>query len=131
MNNQISKVLTLLPKNINPLEALEGIKRIHEMQLEIKQLDNQSKDLEIKEKVLMEELQQKYKLLHKLFDKVFSERTSVINKNFEIIDEGLKRNDKDIILSGLTNLSNVISASPFSNIAELTELIKTGKTIEL
>ncbi|UTC82763.1 hypothetical protein [Treponema denticola] len=91
---------------------------------EIKRLDNAKE-------VLLAEIEKKYDLYYRIFATVFSERRQVIDKCFEIIDKGIKENDREYISVGLSNLSNLVASSPFSNIGELTKLIESGAQIDL
>lgn len=91
---------------------------------EIKRLDNAKE-------VLLAEIEKKYDLYYRIFATVFLERRQVIDKCFEIIDKGIKENDREYISVGLSNLSNLVASSPFSNIGELTKLIESGAQIDL
>ena len=89
------------------------------------------RNLEIKEKVLLTEIEKKYDLYNKVFKAIFDERRDAITKSFDIIDRGLSNDDKDLISMGLTNLSTVVAASPFSNLKGLSDVIESGGKIEI
>jgi hypothetical protein len=81
--------------------------------------------------IMITEITRKYDFYEKLFASIFMERKSAIDKYFEIIDKGIKENNNELVLAGLSNLSNVVASSPFANISELKNLIETNKMIEM
>lgn len=131
MKDQLSKFVNKLPNNVNPADALAAIKQIMELKAVIAKSDKEIKELEVIEKISLHEIDRKYDFYHEIFSKIFSERKEAIDKFFHVIDEGIKKSDKDLIASGLNNLANVVSSSPFSNLSELNSLIQSGKTIDL
>ena len=58
------------------------------------------------------------------FNKVFSERTEAIKKDFEIIDKGMKENNRELISAGISGLSRVVATSPFADIEKLKRMIE-------
>lgn len=98
--------------------------------------ENQKTILEIErinanKEYLLKEMNAKYELYYKVFAEIFSERRGAIDKSFEIIDKGLKENDKTYVELGLNSLSKVVASSPFSNLTELSKLLESGGTIEI
>ncbi|BDA80180.1 hypothetical protein LPTSP3_g31100 [Leptospira kobayashii] len=89
------------------------------------------KRLEVARETLLKDIDKKYDFYHRLFSAVFEERKQSIDKFFEIINRGIKTNDRELISMGLQNLSNVVSSSPFSNISELGKLMDSGQNIDL
>ena len=73
--------------------------------------------------VMIQEITGKYKFYEFFFDKIFSERRDAIRKDFEIIDKGMKENNRDLINSGVAGLSQIVSASPFTDMERLKRLI--------
>lgn len=119
---KIAKIL----KNAGPIPAGE-IPKLFEMlaeygkeseitKREIKKYDS------IKE-VMIQEITGKYNFYEFFFSKIFAERGEAIKKDFDIIDEGMKRNDRDLISTGVNGLSRIVSSSPFSDIEKLHRLI--------
>lgn len=89
------------------------------------------RNLEVKEKVLLTEIEKKYDLYNRVFKEIFDERRDAITKSFDIIDRGLADGDKDLISMGLTNLSTVVASSPFSNLKGLSDVIESGGSIQI
>ena len=81
--------------------------------------------------VLITDINRKYYFYEKLFKSVFDERKIAINKNFEIIDKGIKDNNNELVLAGLSGLSTIVASSPFANIGELRNLVESNKMIEM
>lgn len=98
--------------------------------------EKQKTDLEMtqikaKKEILLKEIEERYSLYNKVFCEIFAERRLAINKSFEIIDKGILENDKELINIGLSSLSKVVAASPFSNLGSLSKLLEEEKTIEI
>ncbi|CAM3420772.1 MULTISPECIES: hypothetical protein [Paenibacillus] len=84
----------------------------------------------MKESVLLE-IQNKYDLYHKVFDQIFDERRTAINKSFDLIDKGLDSGDKELVSIGMQGLSKIVSSSPFANIEQLSNMLNGNKIIEI
>lgn len=140
MSNQITKkaakekLKKSLPKGLNILEATNVIGQLTEIakhRADIAQSKKEIEFLKVKENILITEMEKKYELYNKVFTTIFHERSTSINKSLDIIDKGLKENDKDLISMGLNSLATVVSSSPFSNLSELGNLLESGNQIEL
>jgi len=121
-DKQISKVL----KNTSPIPA-EELPRLFEMLLSCKQESEMTKR-EIKrfdsmKEVMIQEITGKYQFYESLFSKIFAERQETIKKDFQIIDEGIKRNDRELIATGVTGLSQIVASSPFADLDKLHRLL--------
>jgi hypothetical protein len=128
------KLSKSLPKGVNMPEAtnfLSSIADIYRHKADIKKTEFEIEKLKVKEKLIISEMEKKYDLYHKVFNTIFNERSTSINKSFDIIDKGLKENDKDLISMGLNSLSTVVASSPFGNIGELGNLLESGNSIEI
>ena len=121
-NKEISKIL----KEAAPIPA-EEIPRLFEMLLECRKESEMTKreqhKLEAMKDVMIQEITGKYNFYESLFSKIFAERREVIRKDFEIIDEGMKRNDRKIIAAGVAGLSQVVASSPFTDLDKLRRLL--------
>jgi len=119
---KISEIL----KTAAPIPA-EEIPRLFEMLLECKKEAEKSrrevKKYDSMKEVMIREITGKYSFYEFLFARIFAERAEVIKKDFEIIDRGMKQNNRDLIASGLSGLSNVVASSPFSDMEKLRNLI--------
>lgn len=85
---------------------------------------------ESQERVMIENIQQKYALMRGVFSEIFAERRMAINKDFEVIDKGLRENNYALIAKGLDSLSQVVIASPFADIVKFHEMLESDEKIE-
>ena len=121
-----SKELSEILKNAAPIPA-EEIPKLFEMLLECRKESEMTKR-EIKKydsmkEMMIREITGKYNFYEFFFSKIFAERQDVIRKDFQIIDEGMKRNDQELITAGVTGLSNVVASSPFADIDKLRRML--------
>lgn len=130
-SNNITQVLTKIPDNM----PVPDVTKVFTLFLEYKKENEMTKReiarYDAMKEVMITEITRKYDFYEKLFMTVFSERKSTIGKYFEIIDKGIKENNNELVLAGLSNLSNVVASSPFANIGELKNLIESNKMIEI
>ncbi len=128
--NNITTLIKKIP-NFSPLDVTSAFTMFLEYKKEAEITKREIKRLDVAKETLLYEIERKYDFFHSLFTQVFAERKLAIEKDFEIIDKGIKENDKELILMGLANLSMVVASSPFSNIGELSKLLESGQTIDL
>ena len=120
------KQLTKILKNTSPIPA-EEIPRLFEMLVECKKesemTKREMKKYESMKEVMIQEITGKYAFYESVFSKIFAERQETIRKDFEIIDEGMRRNNRDLIATGVTGLSQVVASSPFADLDKLHRLL--------
>jgi len=120
------KQLTKILKNTSPIPA-EEIPRLFEMLVECKKesemTKREMKKYESMKEVMIQEITGKYAFYESVFSKIFAERQETIRKDFEIIDEGMRRNNRDLIATGVTGLSQVVASSPFTDLDKLHRLL--------
>jgi hypothetical protein len=121
-DKQISKIL----KNNSPIPA-EEIPRLFEMLLECKKesemTKREMKRYDSMKEVMIQEITGKYLFYESLFSKIFAERQETIKKDFEIIDAGIKKNDRELITVGVMGLSQLVASSPFADLDKLRRLL--------
>ena len=120
---EISKIL----KNAGPIPA-EEIPRLFEMLMEVRKESEMTKR-EIKKydsmkEVMIQEITGKYKFYEFFFSKVFEERGAAIKKDFDIIDKGMKENNRELISAGVSGLSKMVASSPFTDFEKLKKMIE-------
>ena len=113
-------------KYSGPITADE-IPRLFEMLLEC-QKDSELTKREIKKydsikDVMIQEITGKYTFYEFLFSKIFDERREAIQKDFQIIDEGIKKNNHDLIATGVSGLSQVVASSPIADLDKLRHML--------
>ena len=118
----ISEIL----KNTAPIPA-EEIPRLFEMlqacKKESERTKRQVKKYEAMKEVMIQEITGKYSLYEFLFSRIFAERAEVIKKDFEIIDRGIKQNNRDLIAVGVSGLSQVVASSPVTDMEKLHRML--------
>jgi len=120
------KEITEILKYTTPIPA-EEIPRLFEMlqkcrkESEITQREVKKYDT-IKE-VMIREITGKYAFYEFLFSKIFAERSEAIKKDFEIIDRGMKQNNRDLVAAGVSGLSQIVAASPVTDMEKLRRML--------
>lgn len=124
---KVEKVSEIIPSE-NTLSFFEKLTDAYkEHQINMRHIA----ELEAKKEYLIKEMENKYELYHKVFDNIFDERRMAIGKSFEIIDKGLKDNDKELISMGLKSLSTIVSSSPFGDLGKLSNMIENNQVIDI
>jgi len=126
----LQKALAKVP-NMDTADVTTTFKMFLEFRKEEEITKREIKRLDTTKEVLLTDIEKRYDMYHTLFTMVFDERKQSIDKFFQIIDQGIREKDKEMISMGLSSLSTVVASSPFSNIAELGKLIESGQKIEL
>ena len=105
----------------------EEIPRLFEMLLECNRESEMTKreikKFESMKEVMISEITGKYNFYEFFFSKIFAEREAAIRKDFQIIDEGMRRNSRELINTGVSGLSQVVAASPFTDVDKLRRML--------
>ncbi|MDR1862821.1 MAG: hypothetical protein LBQ67_02755 [Treponema sp.] len=119
----IAKIL----KNVAPIPA-EEIPRLFEFllacQKESELTRRESKKYEAMREIMIREITGKYNFYEFFFSRIFAERQEAIKKDFEIIDRGIKENNRDLLSAGVSGLSRVVASSPFADLDKLRRMIE-------
>jgi len=120
MNKEITELLK------NPIPA-EEIPRLFEMltacRKETEITQREVKKYEAMKEVMLQEITGKYAFYEFLFSKIFAERAEAIKKDFEVIDAGIKQNNRDLIASGVSGLSQIVASSPVMDMEKLRKML--------
>lgn len=96
----------------NNIQDIKGLANdVGNIYLESKRLDNENLRLKNELTSILSE----FKLKQSIIINVFSERSRIIDKHFEIIDKGIKENNELLILEGLKGVSDFVSKNPLEN----------------
>jgi len=121
-NKDISDLL----KSSVPIPASE-IPRLFEMLVECKKeteiTKREEKKYDAMKEVMLREITGKYGFYESLFSKIFAERGELIKKDFQIIDEGMKKNNRDLINAGVSGLSQIVASSPVEDLEKLRRML--------
>ena len=120
------KEITDVLKNTVPIPA-EEIPRLFEMLRECRKeseiTQREVKKYDAMKEVMLREITGKYAFYEFLFSKIFAERAEAIKKDFEIIDRGMKQNNRDLIATGVSGLSQVVASSPITDMEKLRRML--------
>ena len=113
-------------KSATPIPA-EEIPRLFKMLVDYKKESELTKR-EVKKydsikEVMIREITGRYSFYEFLFSKIFAERADAIKKDFEIIDRGMKQNNRDLIFAGVSGLSQIVTSSPFADMEKLKRML--------
>ena len=121
-DKEISEIL----KNAAPIPA-EEIPRLFEMLLSCKKESEltrrEVKKYDSMKEVMIQEITGKYNFYEFFFSKIFAERAEAIKKDFEVIDRGMKQNNRDLIFAGVSGLSQIVASSPFTDMEKLRRML--------
>jgi len=79
-----------------------------------------------------EEIKANNERMYDLLSRAFKDRRDTIDKQFEIIDQGLKDNNMQMVLGAAGYLANIVSNSPLAEVAaNANKLFKAGRISEL
>lgn len=129
-NNALTK-LEEVSEIIPAANALDFFDKLQSSYETYRVTETEIRKIEAQRDVLITEITQRYELYHKVFDSIFEERRLAISKSFEIIDEGLKSNDRELVNIGMQGLSKIVSSSPFANVDQLAKMIQGNRIIEI
>ena len=115
----IENTSALPPENIKSLFSMLA-KSHKETELTKREL----KKYESMKDVMIQEITGKYKFYEYFFSRVFAERSAAIKKDFDIIDRGMKENNRDFISAGVSGLSQIVASSPFTDMEKLKKMIE-------
>jgi hypothetical protein len=110
---------TVLPESISATEAERALKILADYKKESEQTRRDKAKAEALKEMALAEITRKYDFYEKLFAAVFAERSEITKKFFSIIDKGIKEKNNDLVLSGLSHLSKMVSTSPLTNLKAL------------
>jgi hypothetical protein len=65
--------------------------------------------------IAIKEITEKYKLANAFLNKSFEERRMIIEKEFEVIDKGLKENNFELVNTGLLHITAIVKENPFKH----------------
>jgi hypothetical protein len=117
--DKTSGMFSRLPEEIpqsdaeRAFEMLSGFGREKELTKQDKAKADTMKEL------ALAEITKKYDFYEKLFAAVFAERRAITEGFFRIIDQGIREKNNDLVLAGLSSLSNMVASSPLTNLGSL------------
>ncbi|MCL2381079.1 MAG: hypothetical protein FWC64_05730 [Treponema sp.] len=96
---------------------------LRECRKESEMTQREVKKYEAMKEVMLKEITGKYAFYEFLFSNIFAERAEAIKKDFEIIDQGIKRNNRGLVAAGVSGLSQVVASSPIADMEKLRRML--------
>ena len=124
-------VVNAVGKYLPAADAFSFLSSLVEAFREGQQTRREVAEIGARRDVLIAEITRHYDLYQGLFEKIFAERKDAVDRYFEIVERGIKTDNKDLIVSGLQGVSAIVSSSPFANVQELAKLMESGQRIEI
>jgi predicted adenine nucleotide alpha hydrolase (AANH) superfamily ATPase len=131
VNHTLLKKLKKVSDTVPVPDVLALFQQLTEAYKEHQVTERETAKIQSQKEIILKQIEKKYDAFYFVFEKVFEERRETIHKMFDIIDRGLKANDKELIGIGLQNLSKVVASSPFGNLQQLQEMLDSGEVIEI
>ena len=119
MTERTFELFSRLPKEIPVSDAEEALELLAEFRQE-KEISKHDKiKAEALKQLALAEITRKYDFYEKLFAAVFAERKAITEGFFRVIDQGIREKNNDLVLAGLSSLSNMVASSPLANFRSL------------
>lgn len=64
----------------------------------------------------------KFKTAQDFMEKTFGERDKALSKNYDLLDDAVKSNDREMILAALHGISSIVTKSPLDDFDKFVEL---------
>jgi hypothetical protein len=116
---QLPDLFSFLPKSVSQTDAEHALKVLADYKREGELTRRDKAKAQALKEMALEEITRKYDLYEKLFAAIFAERTAITKKFFSIINKGIKEKNNELVLSGLSNLSQMVTTSPLTNLEAL------------
>lgn len=63
----------------------------------------------------------KYKTAEKFITSSFSERNGVLQNYYSVLDDAVRKGDRELIISAMANISGIVTTSPLKDLGKLCE----------
>lgn len=107
--SQVNEFAIRSNENIHNTSDMIG--KVGNIYIESKKLDNEN--LRLKNELVS--IVSDFKIKQGYLQAIFSERSRIIDKHFEIINKGIRENNDDLILQGLKGASDFASTNPLDS----------------
>lgn len=87
--------------------------------------------IESQRALLIAELNHRCGAIHAALGAVFAERRAALDSHFSVIQQGMKANDRELILAGMNAVGEIVSSSPFVDLDNLSKLLESNAEIEI
>lgn len=108
-----------LRSNQNITSVNDSVLQLGNIHLESKRLDNENLMLKNELATIVSD----FKLKQGFLEMVFSERSKIIDKHFEVIDKGMREDNDELVLRGLRGASEFIMKNPLEDFENFKKMI--------
>ena len=119
MTGSTIELYSRLPEEIPRSDAERAFQILSEFRQDKKLAKHDRAKAEAKKELALAEITRKYDFYEKLFAAVFAERKAITEGFFRVIDQGIREKNNDLVLAGLSSLSNMVASSPLTNLESL------------
>jgi len=105
--------------NQNITSVNDSVLQLGNIHLESKRLDNENLMLKNELATIVSD----FKLKQGFLQMVFSERSKIIDKHFEVIDKGMREDNDELILRGLRGASEFVMKNPLEDFDNFKKMI--------
>jgi hypothetical protein len=109
----------VIPSSFQPAAALDAFGKLMDYARELTITDREKTRYSAARDVMITDITHKYEFYHELLVATFIERSKSIDKYFEIIDDGIKKDYNERINMGLKYLTDFVKETPFKNIQNI------------
>jgi len=108
-----------LPDSIPLTDAEHALELLAEFKSEAELTKRDKAKAAAVKEIALTEISKKYDFYERLFAAVFAERRAVTEGLFRTIDQGIREKNNELVLAGLSSLSDMVAASPLSHLRHL------------
>lgn len=102
--------------------SLDSAANIANMYKECVLAEERTKQMQVWGQVEIAKTVAKFKTAQDFMEKTFGERDKALSKHYDLLDDAIKSNDRDMILAALHGISSIVTKSPLDDFEKFVEL---------
>lgn len=102
--------------------SLDSAVNIANMYKECVLAEERTKQMQVWGQVEIAKTVAKFKTAQDFMEKTFGERDKALSKHYDLLDDAIKSNDRDMILAALHGISSIVTKSPLDDFEKFVEL---------
>lgn len=102
--------------------SLDSATNIANMYKECVLAEERTKQMQVWGQVEIAKTVAKFKTAQDFMEKTFGERDKALSKHYDLLDDAIKSNDRDMILAALHGISSIVTKSPLDDFEKFVEL---------
>ena len=125
-NEKENKLLKAIPDGITVSQAVDIFTSLVDLAKEQTRAKVRIREISAMENIMITKIITDHDRFNKLLMATFAERSKTIEKHFQVIDKGIKDDDRDLILGGLKCLADFVKDSPYGNFDKFSAQFDAG-----